>query len=200
MSNKIVKNYKNVIEEIVAYLGEGYRKEIESRAKKVKLLIVDKNDKRHEYIKDEPVCVKTDKYNCCIISREALDGQNGNVLVVHSLLRALLEDSFVIEGKDSFDSTLVNYMANDICKRLEDKDINLSYHDEPEYDSKSIYSKFFGVVESFFKGNRENVIKAKLSKNFKISDSIKEVIEKFESKFEEKLERKDTLKMSSMGR
>lgn len=199
-NKKVVKNYDVVVEELINFCGEEHRKEIKSRANKVKFVIVDEKDSKYEYVKEEPICIKKKDYNCCVVSKENMCSENANIIVTHSLVRAILEDSFIIDGKDHFDSTIVNYIAQNICYKLEEKDINLGFNDYPNYRPATIYSKFFGTIEKFFNQNKQSIINAKLTNDFKIGKSMKEAIEKMQEMFEQSISVSSSLNKTSFTR
>jgi len=193
---KFIKNFREVINTIIEYCGEENRREIEQRAKSVKIKVVGKNDKRYEQVKEEPICIKRPKYNCVLISKDTLVHPSANNMIVHRLVQALGEESFVLDDKDFFNETIVDYIANEVCKKLEEKDINLSYNDNPDYDSKSVYSKYYGVVENFLSKNKQGIIKARLTPGYKLSDKMKDVI----TRMQEKVDITSKVSNASMGK
>lgn len=195
-NKKIVKNFRAVISEIADYFGEENKKEIEKRAKRIKIKIINNEDPRYEQLKEEPICVKRAGYTGLILSDDMLNHKNANNMIVHGLVHALGEENFIVDDKDYFNEVVVDYISNEICKRLEEKDINLGYSDYPTYESNSLYSKYFGMIENFFVANKKNILKARLSSNFKMSDSMKEIIVRVQEKIDSYKEEKINLSLS----
>ena len=192
MKNKKLNKYFNeIVNEYISYCGENNRKAIEERANRIKI-VISNDDKFGE----EPCCVKKGKYTYLVCNNKMFEHESGNVLFAHLLVHALGEESFVVDGKVCFNETMVDYIANDFCKRLEEKDINITFNDYPNYKSKSLYSRAFGFVEKFFRENKQQVLDSRLSSNFKIGNNIKSAIYKLEETFEKIYDKTNTIETS----
>ena len=155
-------NFDLVVEVICSYFGEKYTEEIKRRAEKINVLLIRDSgiyscEDGEIYVGDEPVCVKG-KENSVVLPLSVVCGERGNVSFVHVLLHALGDEVFVKDNKDTFNEIVVDYMANEICKLLKEKKINITRSSHPVYDSNSFYSKMFGEIEDFYNKNRDKII------------------------------------------
>ena len=170
IERKINDNFDKIVDEIIACLGYGHENEIRKRMNDIDVLIIQetgvvKSGNHELYIEDEPVCIKDDEQKVLlIIPVYSLCKANGNVVFVHLLLHALGDEPFIKEGKDAFNETIVDYMANEIAKNLANKGINITMVDNPLYESNSFYSRMFSEIEGFYKENRNKIIDARMGK------------------------------------
>ena len=136
-------NINDIVEEIIEYFGNEHREFIENKYENTKIIWNDKYE--------EPVCVKRDGITYIIVSNNIVNDKCGNIILTHMLLHALGEESLVIDGKAAFNEIVVDYMANDISKKMEEKGINVTGVENPIYESNSYYASYFSKVELFYK-------------------------------------------------
>jgi hypothetical protein len=105
-----------------------------------------------------------------VLPASSLCSQSGNVSFVHAMLHALTREIFIKEGNDAFNETIVDYMANEISKRLEYKGINMTMTNNPVYESNSFYSRMFLKIDDFYRENRDKIIGNMMGKNFEIEN------------------------------
>lgn len=194
VDRKINNNFDLIVREIANYCGEEFSEKIIEEAKKVQFIVVKdsgvvKVGNSELYVEDEPVCVKGEEV-FIIVPAISICGRNGNVLFVHCLLHALGEEPFIKDGNDAFNETVVDYMAEEICKILKKKGINITIADDPSYTSNSFYSYFFDGIESFYGINKEKVIASRMGKSVEI-ENVDKCINLFQKRFDDFLERVD---------
>ena len=193
MNKKLKNNWQNIINECVSYFGEHNRNIIEEKANKLKIVIVPKGNNKIEFLGGEPFCVKKPSNTFILAPEYLFSNEEGNHLFMNQFIRAITEDTFSLEGKDTFNSTLISMISDDICSKLEEKDINITNCDYPNYKSESFFDNFMSPMRGFFSSNKQNVLDAMLRKNAKISDNVKAAIEQLEEKtdsfYEEQVER-----------
>ena len=154
--DKFKANLGSVIEEIIVYFGEEYRGEILERAKNLEISLVEdqgvfSSGEDEIYVGDEPLCIKGE-YPHVIIPLSFMGDPSGNVVLVHNLLHALSDEIFIKDSSEAFNEIVVDYMANEISKSLERKEINLTVT-KPVYESKSFYSHMFSEIDEFYQEN-----------------------------------------------
>lgn len=169
MENKINKNFDLIVNEIVNYFGNEYRKEIVERFKNVRISLVEDGvsysvGKEEFYIGKEPICVKEEEGSHVIVPFSLFCDDRGNVIFVHGLLHAIGEECLVEDNKYTFNEVIVDYMANEISKRLEKQKINITMVNNPVYESKSFYSTMFDKVEDFYENYRKEIIDGRMGK------------------------------------
>lgn len=186
ISQDIIDNeFDYIIDSIVEYFGEEYSREIKDRADKVKVLLIRekgtfKTNEGEVYVGDEPVCIKEEDGANVIIPLSLMGDPRGNVAFIHVLLHALGEECFIKEGKDAFNEVVVDYMANDICKMLEEEKLNITMSNKPIYESNSFYSNMFEEIEDFYNENVDKIIAARMGRKVEFDD-IEEINEYIES-------------------
>lgn len=191
LEEKINSNFDSIINEIANYSGEEYREDILKEAKNVKISIVRDSgvysyDDGEIYVGDEPVCVKEKEGAHILMPVYQLGGASGNVIFVHLLLHALMKEPFIRENDDVFNETIVDYMANEISKKLEEKGIDITLVDSPLYESNSFYSTLFLDVEKFYRENKGEIIAARMGKEISFND---EEVGFYITSFQEKVDK-----------
>jgi len=191
--SKIYHNYDYIIEEICDYFGEEYAEEIKNRAKKVGIVVVKEAgtvqvEDVSINVDSEPVCIKNDSGAQLIIPADISCDPSGNVVIVHLLLHALGEELFVKNGKEIFNETIVDYMANEISKGLKRRNVDVTAVETPNYESKSFYSNMFNDVEEFFEENKEKIIDRRMGKLVEF-ENVEDLIEIVQNKAENLLDR-----------
>ena len=171
--DKFKDNLGKVIEEIIVYFGEEYRGQILEKAKDLQIsLVEDKgvfSDGENEiYVGDEPLCIKGECPHV-VIPLSFMGDSRGNVVLVHNLLHALTEDTFVKGSNDAFNEVIVDYMANEISKQLALKKINLTVA-KPIYQSNSFYSHMFSEIDEFYQENKQKIIDGRMGKKVSFDD------------------------------
>ena len=158
---KIENNLDLVVDIIDAYFSHNYTKQFKERSDAVDLLLV-RNKGVMEvggdqvYVGDEAVCVKG-KETSLIFPISFLEEKYGNVIFVHLVLHALFNDSLK-EKYGTLYEVFVDYMANDIAKILEKKNVNVTLEKNPEYESNSVYSNCFDCVRDFCEENKRELV------------------------------------------
>ena len=185
---KIISNMDVFVEIVSSYFGEEYRSTLLDRAKNIDVALVRgngvvKTSQGQVYVGEEPVCVKDDDKSQIVLPVTLLEDKHGNVVFSHLLLHALLVD-YLKEYGEGFNETIVDYMANDIVKILEKKNINITLDEEPSYESNSFYSKLFYLVDDYYKGNRKTLVDFAINGDVKVK-GIKSKSLEVESKFDE---------------
>lgn len=181
VERKINATSEIVVEEIANYFGHKYRDNIINESKNVKISLLDNEgvytyDNGSIYIGEEPVCIKEKSGAHIILPLPMMCSKTGNVSFVHAWIHALSDDCFVKDGKDAFDEVVVDFIAEDIAKNLENKKINITINKDPLYFSSSFYSRMFGKIEKFYRGNKDDVLACKMGEKIKI-DRIDEYID-----------------------
>lgn len=186
ISQDIIDNeFDCIIDSIVEYFGEEYSKEIKDRADKVKVMLIRekgifKTNEGEIYVGDEPVCIKEEDGANVIIPLSLMGDPRGNVAFIHVLLHALGEECFIKEGKDAFNEVVVDYMANDICKMLEEEKLNITMSNKPIYESNSFYSNMFEEIDDFYNENVDKIIAARMGRKVEFDD-VEEIAEYIDS-------------------
>lgn len=162
INKKIDDNYDAVIGAIVEYFGSYYSEDIHKKSQNIDVYLVRGNGMvnfgyEERYVDKEPVCVKREGKSEILFPIDFFKSKTGNVVFLHSLLHAIFEDEFK-EDYEDLNEILVDYMANDIAKILEREKINVTFEKNPSYESESFYSRFFGLVENFYKENEDKII------------------------------------------
>lgn len=193
MNKKLQSNWKDIINECVNYFGKHNNSIIEEKANKLKVVVVPRTNDKIEFLGDAPLCIKKDSNRVILTPESLFSNVDGNYLFVNQLVRAITEDTFKVDHQDIFNSSLINIITNDICSKLEEKEINLTNCDYPNYKIETFYDNFIGPVNNFYISNKQSVLDAMLKKNVKLNDKVKEVISRIEDKaekhYEEQVER-----------
>lgn len=186
MENKKLKKYlPEIISEYKNYFGKHNNTYIDDKVKKLRVIVVANKSNKIDFFKGEPYCVKKGDKTFMLVPETLFSDERGNPLFVHQLVRSLSEDTFSIEGKDSFHSAFVDIITNDVCKIMEEKNINLTNCDYPEYNSGSFYSKLAKSLKDIYSANKQNILDSMVNKNVKISGAFEKAINDLENKVEE---------------
>lgn len=186
MRNKKLDKYlKGIVDEIGNYFGERNRSVIDENAKKLRVVIVPKGSQKLDFLGGEPYCIKKPNNNFIIAPEHLFYEDYGIPMFTHSLIHALSEDSFVLDGKEAFNEVVVDLITNDICAKLEEKGINFTYCDYPNYKSESFYSSLANPIKSFFETNKQKILDSRVNKNVKINTSMEKIITDLENKVSE---------------
>lgn len=182
-------NFEPIVDEICEYFGEKYERELKERAENVSISLVKDNGvfatkNSQVYVGDEPVCIKEDGVSHLIIPLSMVCDANGNVAFVHVLIHALTDEPFIKDNKDAFNEIVVDYMANEIAKKLQEQGINITMCNNPCYESKSFYSHLFKEIEEFYTDNEEKIISSRMGEHVEFEnideyiDGAQEVVDK----------------------
>ena len=188
--SKVINQLDSIVKEINKYLGEEYKNKIYEKAGKINVFLargkgVVKVGNEERYIEDEPICVKDDEYSYVVVPVDLLGQKAGNVMFLHVYLHALCSD--IIENDCSgLNEVIIDYMANDIAKLLENKNINITLDNNPSYESNSFYSNFYDMIEKFFLNNKKAIFEVlindkenNISGISEISNAIEDSINNF---------------------
>lgn len=172
---KFRDNLGKVIEEIIDYFGEEYREQISEDLENTVVSLVEYegvySTKNGEiYVGNEPVCVKEETPQI-IIPLSFMGDPCGNVVLVHLLLHLIGEDVFVKDNNDAFNEVIVDYMANEIAKKMELKKINLTVV-KPIYESNSFYSRMFDPIKEFYENNKDKIIDSRMGKDVVFDEDL----------------------------
>ena len=175
VQNVLDNNFDLIVDEICEYFGEEYEKELKTRAEKVSISLIKDNGvistkNGDVYVGDEPVCIKQNDESHIVIPLSMVCDARGNVSFVHVLIHALTDEPFIKDNKDAFNETVVDYMANEISKQLEESGINVTMSNNPIYESNSFYSKMFKEIEDFYNENVDKIISARMRKQVEFED------------------------------
>ena len=168
ISQDIIDNeFDYIIDSIVEYFGDEYSEKIKEKADKVKIMLIREKGsfqtaEGEVYVGEEPVCIKEEEGSNVIIPLSLMGDPRGNVAFIHVLLHALGEECFIKDSKDAFNEVIVDYMANDICKMLEEEKLNITMSNKPIYESNSFYSNMFSEIEDFYNENVDKIIAARM--------------------------------------
>ncbi len=184
VESRIKNEYPNIINEIDGYMGYRYSSVIQETSKKINFIIsneyFDEVNNEKIFLGKEPICVKNKDNIDIVVPFSCFCESNGNVVFVHLLLHALLEDK--INNSEIFNETVVDYMSQEISRILEEKGINVTVCDEPSYSSSSFYSLMFSEIENFYEINKNNFIDNFMGKDIEFKGEIDDIIYAIESK------------------
>ena len=175
-------NKEVVLETIVSYFGEEYKEDILNSLKRIKFNFVKENsginiNDVQIYMGQEPICYKSGNETHIILPESILSDENANVLLMHSIMHSLGEECLVIDGNEIFNEVVVDYYANQLCKIMEKKKVNLVDVEFPKYSSSSQYAVYFPVVKEFCEQNKDKIIKSRLTGENNIAkDDILEMV------------------------
>lgn len=158
---QIMDNFPEIIKTIDNFFSNKYSSEFEERASKTKIAVVRrkgvvKAGNSEVYVGSEPVCIKGEQDTIIALPVIFLGEKTGNVIFTHVVLHSLFDDT--LKNKyEQLNEVLVDYFADKISKVLENKKINVTLEEFPEYKSKSFYSNCFDIVENFCKKNKKGL-------------------------------------------
>ena len=177
MRNKKLDRYLNEIVEVIGeYFGKNNKTFIDDNARKLRVVIVPKGSNKLDFLGGEPYCVKKPNNNFVIAPEYLFYNENGIPMFIHSLVHALSEDSFVLNDKETFNEVIVDLITNEVCAKLEEKGINFTYCDYPNYKSESFYSSLSSPIQSFFENNKQKILDSRTTKGAKINASMEKII------------------------
>lgn len=168
--NNINKQLDKIEIAICEYLGEEYSEIVNEKINSIEFALVRENgvvsfENEEVYVGEEPICIKNEGKSIIALPLNFFNKESNNIAFVHLLLHCILDDYESIEG---YNETLIDYMANDMGDTLRKYKINILAK-EPVYESSSLYTRFYPLIEDYYKENKEKIIK-KL-----VSDKAKEI-------------------------
>ena len=182
INKKLKRNLPEIINEYKLYFGKHNNEYIDEKVKKLRVVAVPNKSNKIDFFKGEPYCVKRDDKTFILVPESLFSDERGNPLFVHQLVRALSEDTFSIDGKDTFHSVFIDIITNDICKVMEEKNINLTDCEYPEYKSESFYSTLAKPLKAIYNGNKQKILDSMMKKNIRVTGAFEKAIDDLESK------------------
>ena len=189
--SKVIEKMDSVIDCFVEYLGEKYKNIIYKKARNMNFVLVRgngivklKNEQR--YVGEEPVCLKDEESSYILFPVSFLADKYGNVTLAHLVMHAISEDVLSSDYSE-LSEIFVDYIANGVAKVFEKNNINVTFEENPEYESNSFYSELFSSVEKFYQENKNKVFDCLINGQkdlFYSSD-----IESFSLEIEEKVDK-----------
>lgn len=204
MNEYILNNISGQLDKIelsiCEYLGEEYSKMISDKLHNIDFALVRESGVVHlneedVYVGEEPVCIKNEDKSIIVLPLNFFNKKSSNITFVHLLLHCILDDYKNIE---SYNETLIDYIANDMGDILKKYKVNILANKEPVYESTSLYTKFYPLIENYYKENKEKIINKLMIKGTKMIDcdekivayEVEKAFEKFCYAFEEVKENK----------
>jgi len=188
VESRLDKNMDGFAEEIIDYFGNEYENSILEKMQGINIAIIrnsgviDFEDSKI-YVDKEPICAKTVTAAHIFLPVTIMKEKTGNVIFVHQLLHAICEET-IKEENDLFNEIIIDYMANDICKGVKKRNINITFETDPVYESESFYSAFFPVVKEFYIDNKDRIIKSLMNNKCLIKKDMGDIVKVIEKKFE----------------
>lgn len=202
VESRLNKQYSNIINEIDNYMEHKYSESIKETSKKINIVVAneyfDKENKEKIFLGEEPICVKNKENIDIVIPISYFYINTGNVVLVHLLLHALLENK--INNSEIFSEVVIDYMAEDISKMLQKKGINITISDYPSYSSDSFYSLMFGEIADFYVNNKSAFIDNFMGNSAEFREDIDSVIDLVEEKAKNIMLNKSTIAQDNIQR
>lgn len=145
-----MNNMELIVDVLVEYFGEEYGEYIDNKIKEIQIEFEDI---------EEPYSVG----NVIHLPNNIQYDENGNLLLVHSLLHVVTNNSFVKDSKNMLNEIVIDYMSEEICEKMKEKNLNLTKNSNPNYKSNTFYSLHFNNIDNFFKNNKNDIIKSMMS-------------------------------------
>lgn len=193
VESKIVDQMDSIVDCFVEYLGQKYKNKIYKKTDKMNFILVRGNgvvklDEEERYVGEEPVCVKNNEKSYILFPVSLLADKRGNVTFAHLVLHAISEDTLSCDYSE-LNEVLIDYISNDVAKLLEEKNINVTFEENPEYESNSFYSELFSDVEKFYLNNKEDVFNCLINgeKDLFVNCDIDGFYHELEEKFDKLL-------------
>ena len=147
VESKIIDEMDSIVDCFVEYLGEEYKNKIYKKTDNMNFVLVRGNgvvtlDGEERYVGEEPVCVKNREKSYILFPVSFLADKYGNVTLAHLIMHSISED-VLNSDYNELNEILVDYIANDVAKLLKEKNINVTFEENPEYESNSFYSELF---------------------------------------------------------
>lgn len=204
MNEYILNNINSQLDKIelaiCEYFGEEYSKIISDKIRDVDFALVRESGTvslkgEDVYVGEEPVCIKNEEKSIIALPLNFFNKKSNNIAFTHLLLHCILNDYKNVEG---YNETLIDYIANDMGDTLKKYKVNVLVNKEPVYESNSLYTRFYPLIEDYYKENKKNIINKLILKEAKEIDydekvvayEVEKAFEKFCYSFEEVKENK----------
>ena len=170
--NNINKQLDKIEIAICEYFGKEYSEIVNERMNNIDFALVRENgvvsfENEEVYVGEEPICIKNEEKNIIAFPLNFFSKEENNIAFVHLLLHCILDGYKNIEG---YNETLIDYMANDMGDILKKYRINILANKEPVYESNSLYTRFYPLIEDYYIENKNKIIKNFMSDGIKVID------------------------------
>lgn len=178
VESRLNREYGNIINEIDSYMGHKYSETIHEMSKKINIVVAneyfDEENNEKIFLESEPICIKGKNGVDIVMPISYFYLNNGNVVLVHLLLHALLKNK--IGNSEIFNEVVVDYMAQEISQKLNEKGINVTICDCPIYSSNSFYSLMFREISDFYESNKECFIDNLMGNEVNFDEDINDIV------------------------
>jgi len=152
------------------------------------------------YMGSEPICIKEDDKAYIVLPVSFFNDKSCNISFAHLLIHAIVNE-FANDNAEAFNETLIDYMANEIGYLLEKNKANISFNKYRVYESNSVYTKLYNLIESYYENNKDDIIECLMgdSENY-LDDKGEELAEILQRRLDdlcvpfEKNDRKEIIK------